>query len=213
MRHPNKSSSFLNRAESLIETVMAVTVIVLVSTTSLSMIRLASNSNEVIGEKVVALNLALEGVEALRNVRDSNYLHFASDADNCWNKFDILAVENCSDGSANEITDGSVYTLSQNLNENRGILFEWKLEEVNDEETEGFLDLYEFDESVPFYAQSDLPSASGFESVKEYAFQRLVSINYNDELDSYEASVTVKWTDRGGNSKSVTMTRLIAHIY
>ena len=97
MRHANP-------AESLIETMIAITVIILATTAAMSVLRTATNGNDIIGQKAIAINLAEEGFEALRNLRDTNYLLFSSDPDECWNKTNATDVSTCF--SATEITDG-----------------------------------------------------------------------------------------------------------
>ena len=82
-------------AESLIESIVAVSIIVIATAASLSLIRTSLVGNNVIGEKIIAMNLALEGIEALRNIRDSNYLNFPSDPDECWNSIDAQIVDDC----------------------------------------------------------------------------------------------------------------------
>jgi type II secretory pathway pseudopilin PulG len=221
MRHTLRS----HPAESLIETLIAIVVIVMATTASLSLIRTSLTGNEVIGEKVVALNLALEGIEAVRNIRDTNYLNFSSDPDNCWNKYDVSDVADCSSGAASEITDGNTYYLSRNVNpiSSDYSLFEWTLVEVSDTTTDGFLDQYEYElsedldgdgsnDTISIYLQDGVNPAGGFTAVDEEAYQRLLTIDYNGESDSFELTSTVYWYVNG-EQKSLSLTRLIANIY
>ena len=62
------------KAESMIETIIAITVIVISSSAAMSLTRTALAGNENIGERIVAMNLAKESIEAVENIRDSNYL-------------------------------------------------------------------------------------------------------------------------------------------
>ncbi len=95
MRYAFLSRFSSRRAESMIETLVAITVIVIATTAALSVMRTALAGNQVIEKKVVALNLAEEVFEALRNIRDTNYLLYASDPDNCWNQINISDVSEC----------------------------------------------------------------------------------------------------------------------
>ncbi|QQR54822.1 hypothetical protein IPG41_06605 [Candidatus Peregrinibacteria bacterium] len=208
-------------AESIIETLIAITVIVLSSAAALSMLRTALRGNYVIGEKLVALELALEGLDAVKNIRDSNYLLFASDADTCWNKLGLTLSSDCATATA--ITDGEEYYLIQNFS--NAPLYRWNMQlAVTD--TDGFMDLFEYTDStgttVPLYSDRHNSSVSGFSSVDANAFKRLISIDY-DPLDSagndlcpedtcFEATVTVEWS-LAEITQNVSLTRLISHVY
>lgn len=213
----------VRRAESLIETLLAITVIVISTTAALSLIRVSVAGNTVIGDKLIALNLGLEAVEAVKNVRDTNYLRFASDPDTCWNTLDVEDVLDCS--SATIIEDVSVvpeYYLDRHFNETDP-LFEWDLEEVTDSTTHGYLDLYELDlgadidgdgsdDTIQLYAQTDMTDTVGFTSVEEKAFHRVLEFDYDATGEAFDVTVTVSWLQRG-EEKTITLTRTIANVY
>jgi len=58
---------------------------------------------ESLTETLIAINLAMESFEALRNLRDTNYLLFASDPDECWDKIEITDVADCSTATVTNI--------------------------------------------------------------------------------------------------------------
>src|SRR3989338_11488654 len=72
-------------AETLLEVVVAVGVLMIVlgpaSATFVASVRtVGQNRND-----LVAASLAEEGVEVVRNIRDSNFLKFSAKATACWN--------------------------------------------------------------------------------------------------------------------------------
>lgn len=64
---------------------MAVFVVVVGSAVATSLIVSAVISNSFSKDNLVALNLAVEGLEAVRNIRDTNWMKFGFDKTNCWN--------------------------------------------------------------------------------------------------------------------------------
>ncbi|MFA4814781.1 MAG: type II secretion system protein [Candidatus Gracilibacteria bacterium] len=202
-------------AESLIETMVAITVIVLATTAALSVLRTSQAGNEVIGKKVIAINLAEEGLEALRNLRDTNYLLFASDPDECWNKLEVTDVADCP--TAMEITDGEAYYLTRDFDSDP--VFKWHLTELTDAGTQGYLDLYSIDLNgdgngeANMYAQSHITTVPDMSAPVENRemFQRIIGIDY-PAPDYYDATATIYWYDHGVR-QTLSLTRSIAHVY
>lgn len=210
-------------AESLIETLIAITVIVLATTAALSVLRTSQQGNEVIGQKVIAINIAMEGFEALQNLRDTNYLLFASDPDNCWNKIEITDVADCATaGATNTITDGYNYYLTRDFASTSTTMFAWSLNQLTNTSTQGYLSLYDLDldggtdwESQ-IYAQSTSTGVSpGYmysPSASRSLFQRVITIDYPSSSDYYDATITVHWYDNGVR-QTLSLTRSIANVY
>lgn len=73
------------RAESLIEVILAIFIIATGSATATSLIISATTANSLSRDNLIALNLAVEGIEGVRNIRDSNWLKFGYDKEHCWN--------------------------------------------------------------------------------------------------------------------------------
>lgn len=209
------------RAESLIETLVAITVIAITTTAAMVLIRTSLTGNEVIGEKIIAMNLALEGIEAVKNIRDTNYLRMSSDADSCWNTLDHWDVTTCTSPSTDFIEHDTYYFLSRNLNHNDpagNLVFEWSMAEAFDTAADGFLTLYEFSEpasgaTFELYAEAGLvsPVLTPVEG-NEYSFQRLLYIDYGGETDQFNVVSTVNWWI-DGELKTISLTRTIANVY
>jgi type II secretory pathway pseudopilin PulG len=214
MRHAFRSTP----AETLIETIIAITVIIIGTAAALSMLRTSLDGNELVGQKVVAINLAVEGLDALKNIRDTNYLRFPADADTCWYTFGGTTAA-CGDGTS--LQNGRSYFFYRDFSGTSAL--DWDLSRASSG-TPGYLTLYTLDlgggDSMDLYAQANV-TESGFSTQETRAFTRTVTITYNDtngdgsndnDDASYDATVTVTWTQRGVDH-SISLTRTIADVY
>ncbi len=95
MRHQNRSTP----AESMVETIVAITIIVISAVTAMGLLRTALQGNQVVESKIIAVNLAEEAIETFRNQRDSNYVRFPGYEDDCWDAFDISNPADCNASS------------------------------------------------------------------------------------------------------------------
>ncbi|MFA5828875.1 MAG: hypothetical protein WC843_00040 [Candidatus Gracilibacteria bacterium] len=107
-------------AESLIEVVIAIFVVSLAAGTASTLIVSALQSNSFSRDNLIALNLADEGLEAMRDIRDINWLKFSFDSKSCW---DIMSNETTCNLN-NHITDG---LYSVHLNQD----YAWQLDILN----------------------------------------------------------------------------------
>lgn len=71
-------------AESLIEVIIAIFVVSIGAGTASTLVVSALQSNSFSRDNLIALNLAVEGIEAMRDIRDTNWLKFSFDRKNCW---------------------------------------------------------------------------------------------------------------------------------
>ncbi len=199
------------RAESIMETIISITVLTLGVAASLTILRTSLQSNSIIGEKIVALNLAIEGIEALKNIRDTNYLRYASDPDSCWANLTATDVADCSPTTS--IRDGEDYYFTRDLSDD---YFEWGLAAASSS-NEGNLELYNIDvdddgaADTEIYAEAGLSGASIIDS-KETSFRRTVICDFSGST-SMNATITVTWLDDRGLEHELTLTRTIANVY
>ena len=74
-----------SRGETLAETIIALSVlaigITIASTVIINSIRNLTNAKS----RVTAINIAREGIEAVRNIRDTNWLYYSDRRRQCWN--------------------------------------------------------------------------------------------------------------------------------
>ncbi len=214
-------------AESLIESIVAITVIVLSTTAAMSLIRTSVSGNKVIAEKVIAMNLALEGVEAVKNIRDTNYLNFSSKPEDCWDAVDAKDISECDTAygapTATLMRDltalGKTYYLKRILqDEAYRFSYELSLDGASYEDI-SLYDVYDSSGSnkvMQLYAQSGLESLNNtvYRVVAEDIYKRSIVFTENtyDPLNAVDVSVSVEWESKGANY-SVTMTRTIANVY
>ena len=198
MRHSKFKSL---RAESIIETIIAITVIIIGSSAAIGMTRSALTGNENIGQKMVAMNLAEEGIEGVKNIRDTNYLRFSSDPDTCWKSLMVNSTATSSNCSTTEIRDGTYY-LTRDLITN---LYAWGL---STSATNRQVYSYAMDSTHLLYAQK---SASSSYTSTATIYYRTLTVE-NMSADAFDLTVTVTWTE-DAISKTLSLTRKIANVY
>lgn len=96
------------KAETLVEVIIAILVVSMGAATATSLVVTALGSNLYNKDTLVATNLAIEGIETVRNVRDTNWLKFSFDAEHCWN----IRPEQA---SCNNKIVGGFYSLGKDL--------------------------------------------------------------------------------------------------
>lgn len=69
----------------MVEVIISIFIIGLAASVATGMIVMAISANRVSKNRMIATNLAREGIEAVRNIRDSNWLQYSSNKDECWN--------------------------------------------------------------------------------------------------------------------------------
>lgn len=94
---------------------MAILIVVIGSGTATVMIVSAMQANTFNKDNLVALNLAVEGIEAVRSIRDTNWIKFGYDKANCWNmKPEMLAGADCT--NLTNLIEADEYTVDLNPN-------------------------------------------------------------------------------------------------
>lgn len=218
-------------AESMIETLIAILVIVIASTAALSMLNTSLKGNAVIGEKLVALELAREGLDAVKSIRDTNYLLFSSNPDECWDKLGLTITSDCSTATA--VADGEEYYLQQQFSSDP--MYRWNLIELGSNPRDGYLNLFTFDATtsghsfevsgaahIPYLSDWHNAAVSSLTNQVSNKFRRVVTTELNP-LDSsgnplcasgecYLATVTVSWTINS-LTQSVSLSSLINNVY
>lgn len=175
----------------------------------MSLTRTSLSGNEVVGERTIAINLAEEAIEAVKNIRDTNYLRFATEPDECWYLYYATGATKASDcsSSSNRIAEGTYY-LIRDLTDD---YFEWSLNSSSN-----FAEIYEYDldgAGHGIYAQKGI---SAYTSSATPYTRALVFSNETLAADgttaSFDLTVTVSWTSNGID-KSVSKTFTITNVY
>ncbi len=107
-----KNQKMRNKGESIIEVVTAVTILATILVSTFSILGRATQTNVNIRNRVIALNIAREGIEAVRNIRDTNWLKYSGDRRGLWLCLDSSVNPNACfpENISAYITDGS-YTI------------------------------------------------------------------------------------------------------
>lgn len=110
------------RGDTILEVVVAMVLLASILTATFSIINQAINTNVNIKNRIIALNIAREGFEAVRNLRDTNWLKYSGDRRSKWLCRDSSGINAC-DGSGSTLIDstgtGEYYTIDYNLTDNR----------------------------------------------------------------------------------------------
>jgi len=190
------------RAESLIETIVAVTVIALGATAAGVMVRTSLVGVEISQDRMLALNLAREGIEAVRNIRDTNWLRYSGNADACWNTLTGTDISDCEDSLI--VKDYYAIKLDSDT-------LEYYLID------EGYSDVMGTSEYIVYQCTIGSTSTgtlyatpSDTTNCTPSEFQRMAFIKY-ENANLMAVTVTVGWTNNGGEEKEVSLTEKIGN--
>ncbi|MCK5472059.1 hypothetical protein KAI54_02630 [Candidatus Gracilibacteria bacterium] len=113
------------KGETLVEVSVALVLLVVGALSALRLLGLAGISNQITKERVIATNLAREGLEAVRNIRDTNWLRFAGERRRCWNNLD---ASSCLDGNSDGIPDDPIEHQKYYFTKFDNVNFRWELD-------------------------------------------------------------------------------------
>ncbi|MGE4444021.1 MAG: hypothetical protein AB7E37_03455 [Candidatus Altimarinota bacterium] len=143
--------------------------------------------------RVQAISMAREGIEALMNIRDTNWLLFAANTGNCWHTFNydgncILAA------SGTTMIQSGSYIVYQNESNNR-----WFLSGAT---SGNYSDINYRNRFRVNIGSGGLYTQSGGENFNPL-FTREIKISYVDNLSppqKMKVESIVRWTDSARNS-------------
>lgn len=205
----------IRRAETLVEVIIAIFVVSMGAATATSLVVNAFQANNFSKDNLIGLNLAVEGIEAARNIRDSNWLKFGSDKEHCWN------MDPQEDGcSAANLIQNRSYTVDLDpvsmkwtlTDAGQGLALENPDNPTNENYHLKYLDLDGGDNERNLYisgsAQIPNPMTKGVAS----PYYRMVGIHYvnNDPVTAESALVTskVQWKVNAQMHQVVLTTKL-----
>ncbi len=182
----NYKKKLNKKGETLIEVLIALFVVTLGATTATSLIVTALRSNQFNKDSLIALNLAQEGLEFMRNLRDSNWLRFSANTQGCWNM--KPGVETCKDSDMlEENNDQNGYTLGWDADQIDGFFLE-KLDTklnlkdgIDEDEKKYRLNQYVIDEDTGnFFTGSSFIGSDGNPLTADAVtkFYRMIEIDY-----------------------------------
>lgn len=108
-------------ATSIVESLIVMLIIVTGITWMYNIFSQSQKLSDTTGNRIEAIQIAREWIEAMTNVRNTNWVLFAADYKNCWNTFDY--DNRCIWDTANtDIVDGNSYKIYQDSSTDRWIL-------------------------------------------------------------------------------------------
>lgn len=206
------------KAESLIEVIIAIFVIAVGSGAATTLIVSALQANSFSRDNLVALNLAVEGLEAVRIIRDTNWLKFSYDKENCWNVLPEMGLGvDCDDPKS--LLSSGYYTVDLNpktyswqanfIGTDTLVALDLKNQQANSNEAYrlGFIDITPnqdtnknsnlLDDTDIYVTRDAITTETGVSR-----FYRMITITYLDDPNPESANEAmveslVQWQDRG----------------
>jgi len=183
-------------AETLAEVLIALTVLAVGTSGSMLLVSMSTRATADMEARLTAYNLAREGVEAVRSIRDTNWLRFPGDREDCWDTYNLTNPNDCVLTGNTLGASGIVqtYTVEPDLISNNEF-FKW-IVTLNPVDTQ----LYEFTiGNVTLYTHDTNGTAT--------AFSREIEIDRTAGLaDEMIVNATVTWLGRNNTPQSVTFT-------
>ena len=104
------------RGESIVEVVTATVILATILVSTFSILGRATQTNANIRNRVIALNIAREGIEGVRNIRDTNWLKYSGNRRDAWLCLDSTSSQNaCDSGTGGktipDIDSGETYYI------------------------------------------------------------------------------------------------------
>ncbi len=85
--------SYKNSGETIVEVLIATVLLVTVLASAFVSLNRAAKTNINVQNRVVAINLAREGMESVRNIRDTNWLKYSGNRRDKWLCFDLWTTD------------------------------------------------------------------------------------------------------------------------
>jgi type II secretory pathway pseudopilin PulG len=117
-----KSAVKKNKAETLLEVLIAIGMMAMAAATATELVVSCLQTITYNRDALVALNLAQEGVEYMRNLRDSNWIKYSSSTEKCWNLMpNATSCPSTPPSSADPdfVQDGKFYALGDVLGDDQ----------------------------------------------------------------------------------------------
>jgi len=220
------------RGETIAETIIALSVLAIGIT--LSSVLMSNSLRNINSSKnrVVAVNIAREGIEAMRNIRDTNWLKFSAQRRGCWNHMPAPAPDPC-DGQTDGLIHAGTYIVYKDES------FRWRLAPAVSALGKDLSDIYLVDidtakdtsgdgvknndqdmyNSITTTDNSSQEDALGRNNSVSTGFKRTISISYlkddgstGDESDNRMiVTATVNWGSNETPPKQ-NITQLSTHL-
>ena len=203
------------RGETLIEVLIATVILIVGGLSATRLFALATVNNQLTKERVIATNLSREGLEAVRSIRDTNWLRFAGERRTCWNN---LNPSECNDTNLDGVPD-SVISHQQNYVAEFDVTnYRWGLDSTGLDQRLDLTDGIDSDDEKyrlkidanGLYNQSGVGDDTVFyrEIFTEYLDADQTSAVSGEAANIIRVTSKVEWFDRGKVS-DVTLTTIL----
>jgi hypothetical protein len=213
------------RGETIAETIIALTILAMGITFSSALMSGSLKNVNVSKTRVMAVNIAREGIEAMRNIRDTNWLKFSGKRRMCWNHMPQATLPDDCDGLS-LINPGS-YIIYKDTTQR------WRLKAVSTDPFDNtklyFVDIdknTDSDKDGNLENDKDMynhktvttgDDALGIATAQATQYRRIIKIEYldndgapvtemsgRDDVNRMQITSTVTWQD-GGNVGQYTV--------
>ncbi|MBI5421631.1 hypothetical protein HZA44_00660 [Candidatus Peregrinibacteria bacterium] len=121
------------KGETILETVIAMGILAVGISLASTIVGSSLRSINASKNRIIAISIAREGLEAIRNIRDTNWLKFNSTKRECWNHMPVAGMDTCVNANS-PIPPGEyiVYkqTLTDPIDPTVVIGWKWRLEDI-----------------------------------------------------------------------------------
>ncbi len=217
--HSKTSRIKLSRGDTLVEVIITLFVIALGSMVSTSLVINAIRSNLASKNNLVALNLAVEGIEAVRNIRDNNWLKFSFNKDECWNmEPEALTNDSC---VAVALIPAGFYTVDLDPQTMKWTLSRFKtgLDLENNPGTAGdfvlrFINLNNGDSARYLFLSKSIILGAGITVEGDSPYYRMLEIDYGgtapENAEEMRVKSLVEWQE-GAAVKRVSINTILTN--
>ena len=178
------------KATSIIEAMIILLIIVTWITWLYDIFNESTKLSNTTKNRIEAIEIAREGIEAMKNIRDTNWLMYGSDTINCFNtlNYDSGCVWNV---SWTKIWNNKSYKIYQNRNDFKWYLNSPTISWISEFKNLDYRDNFRvFKDNDWYYTQSG--------SFEKTIFTREIKVSYSGSTDLMKIKSIVKWAD---NSK------------
>ncbi|MBD3328441.1 hypothetical protein GF340_04005 [Candidatus Peregrinibacteria bacterium] len=209
------------KAETLLEVIVAIFILTLGSGAATVLIVSAMRANTFSKDNLIALNLAVEGIEAVRNIRDTNWIKYGFDKENCWNLSPEQTVGACAPDVSGDypVIAAGEYVLNFDT-----ALSAWRIDSqantldltdaIDDDPYQLFKVDFIISDSEPDLILSESTSAA-YPNPEPTPYYRMITIGYpapSNAQDATEMTVTslVQWR-QGGQIHQIELNSILTN--
>ena len=214
------------KGETIIEGLIAMGVLIIAINIAVSIIGISLKNMYNTKQRLIAINLAREGIEGVRNIRDTNWLKYKHNIRKCWNKNPSSEV--CSQDNQIKSGDYIIYKANnkkwllekvQNMDESENsplntILYQVDIDPLRDSNLDH---IYTNDKDI-YNHISVTDNALGKDYATKTIFSRKINISYldnsgntceetpNENCNRMLIKSKVSWVNRGKTHSSELQT-------